>query len=467
MKSIFSYVVKKNFTTKNPLLSQILKDENFVKRHIGPNEVEVKEMLKAVGVKSFEQLMDQTLPNQIKLKDSEFNQFTSILKEPISEQEGLKYIEGIANLNLNFKNYIGAGYHPTFVPPVILRNVTENPGWYTSYTPYQSEISQGRLESLLNFQTLIAELTGLPCANASLLDEATAAAEGMYLAFSHHNNKRKEFFLLEDTFPYVKDLIYTKAHYLGVKVIEGNLKKLESLDLSLLCGALIQNPSNLGKVSDHTEIVKKLKEKEVISIVSADILSLLIVKSPGQMGFDVCVGSAQRFGVPMMNGGPHAGYMAVTDELKRKMPGRVVGVSKDSSGNPAYRLSLQTREQHIKREKATSNICTAQALLANMASFFAIFHGKEGLVSIANRVCLFATLFSRALNEIGYKTNPKSALPFFIGSIIASKPKFPLINSILASVLRSVICNNGARMYCVKISASKQETGWFLFIIFG
>ena len=399
-----------------------IKHESFTKRHIGPNETETQEMLKYLGVNSLDEFIAQTVPKHIMLNGDEQKRFDS-LKGSLSEKTGLEYIETIANQNKLFTNYIGSGYHPTFVPPVVLRNLTENPAWYTSYTPYQSEISQGRLESLLNFQTLISELTGLPFSNASLLDEATSAAEAMYIAINKHNGKRKKFFLANDCFSHIKELIYTRAKYLHIEVVEGSTEDLKKLNDDSFSGVLIQNPSNTGKISDHTDLVSHLKNNGIVSIVAADPLSLMLVKSPAEMGFDICVGSAQRFGVPMMNGGPHAGFMAVTDELKRKMPGRVIGISKDSSGNKAYRLTLQTREQHIKREKATSNICTAQALLANMAVFYAIYNGKEGLTRVAYRVNTFANILHESLASIGYTVINKKDEIFDTVIIKASNTK--------------------------------------------
>ena len=384
--------------------------ENFTKRHIGPiDENSTRTMLKVVGVDNIDQLLEQSIPNKIRLNSKEKEYVDKVLGTPISEKMALEYISVLSKQNIINQNYIGCGFHSTFVPPVILRNLTENPGWYTSYTPYQAEISQGRLEGLLQFQTMISELTGLPFSNASLLDEATAAGESVYLAYSHLNGKRKEFFVDNDVYPFVKELIETRASKIGIKVIYGNINDHSNLDNKNVCGFFIQNPSNNGKVSDHSETVKKIKENGAIAICSADILSLLIVKSPGDMGFDICVGTTQRFGVPMMNGGPHAGFMSVKDELKRKIPGRVVGVSVDSNGNKAIRLSLQTREQHIRRERATSNICTAQALLANMSVFYAIFYGKKGLKDQAERVYALSKILTDELLRLNIKVVNKSS----------------------------------------------------------
>ncbi len=349
-----------------------------------------------------DELTEQTVPRSIWISTSEKESQDKILGKPVSESTALNYLKEVAKKNKLFKNYIGMGYNPVITPSVILRNILENPAWYTSYTPYQAEISQGRLESLLNYQTLITELTGLPFSNASLLDEATAAAEAMYMAFNLSNGKKSDFFVSSSIFPNIKDTLRARAHYLNINIIEGCPGDESIFSNKNLCGGIVQNPNNQGKVKDYSSFTNKMKEIGGVSIVAADILSLLLCKSPGDMGFDIAVGSAQRFGVPMMNGGPHAGFLATRDEFKRKIPGRVVGISKDRHGNPALRLSMQTREQHIRRDKATSNICTAQALLANIAAFFAIFHGKEGLIKISQRLNLYSTYLSDKLSNSGY-----------------------------------------------------------------
>jgi glycine dehydrogenase len=359
-------------------------------------------MLQFIGVKSIDELIEQTVPRSIWISNNEKESQDKLLGKPISESAALNILKEVAKKNKLFKNYIGMGYNPVITPSVILRNILENPAWYTSYTPYQAEISQGRLESLLNYQTLITELTGLPFSNASLLDEATAAAEAMYMAFNLSNGKKKDFFVSSSIFPNIKDTLRARAHYLNINIIEGCPGDETIFSNKNLCGGIVQNPNNQGKVKDYSTFSNKMREIGAVSIVAADILSLLLCKSPGDMGFDIAVGSAQRFGVPMMNGGPHAGFLATRDEFKRKIPGRVVGISKDRHGNPALRLSMQTREQHIRRDKATSNICTAQALLANIAAFFAIFHGKEGLIHISERINLYALYLSDKLSSSGY-----------------------------------------------------------------
>ncbi len=365
-------------------------------------------MLKTIGAKSIDQLTEQTVPRSIWLSENEKAAQDKLLGKPISEVSALNYLKELAQKNQLFKNYIGMGYNPVITPAVILRNILENPAWYTSYTPYQAEISQGRLESLLNYQTLITELTGLSFSNASLLDEATASAEAMYMAYNLSNGKKSDFFVASSVYPYIKDTLRARSNYLNINIIEGCPHDEKIFQNKNLCGGIVQNPNNLGKVEDYSVFTAKMKEIEGISIVAADIMSLLLCKSPGEMGFDIAVGSAQRFGVPMMNGGPHAGFLATRDEFKRKIPGRVVGVSRDRHGNPALRLSLQTREQHIRRDRATSNICTAQALLANIAAFFSIFHGKQGLIHISQRINLYATYLTQKLSDIGYSVLNKS-----------------------------------------------------------
>ena len=359
-------------------------------------------MLETLKADSIDQLTEETVPSLINLSQKVQEEQTKILGGPISEYSALNYLKEVASKNKLYKNYIGCGYNPVIVPPVILRNILENPAWYTSYTPYQAEISQGRLQSLLNYQTLITELTGLPFSNASLLDEATSAAEAMYMAYNLHNGKKKDFFVQSNLFPFIKDVIKTRAHYIGINLIEGDYTDQDLINNPNLFGAIVQNPDNNGRVVDYSDFTKHMKKNEVVTIMAADIASLLLVKSPGEMGFDIAVGSAQRFGVPMMNGGPHAGFIASRDEFKRKIPGRVVGISKDCHDNPALRLAMQTREQHIRRDKATSNICTAQALLANTSAFYSIFHGKQGLIEISQRYHLYATYLHKKLTSFGY-----------------------------------------------------------------
>lgn len=315
--------------------------------------------------------MDQVVPSNIRLKSE--NAFKHDGKELVgieSETMMTAHLREIAETNKVFRSFQGTGYYPTNTPSVIRRNVLENPNWYTPYTPYQAEIAQGRLESLLNFQTMITELTKLDVSNASLLDESTSAAEAMFMAYNVHNGKRTKFFLSSSMFPQNIEVIKTKAYGLNIELVIDEPANFDWSKADEFCGYMVQNPDNLGNVSDITEVARRLKEHKVVVTVIADILSLAIIKPPGEMGVDIAVGSVQRFGVPMAYGGPHPGYMACKDEFKRKMPGRLIGVSKDCHGDTAFRMALQTREQHIRRDKATSNICTAQALLANISAFF-------------------------------------------------------------------------------------------------
>ncbi len=368
------------------------------RRHIGPSPDEMQEMFEVLGVKDLDELIDQTVPAD--LRQSEPLDFG----KPKSERELLYHMRQVAKKNKVFTTMIGQGFYGTVCPPAIQRNVLENPAWYTAYTPYQPEISQGRLEALLNYQTMVTDLTGLDIANASLLDEASAAAEAMTMAERVSKSKAKGFFVDENCHPQNIAVMQTRAAPLGIEVIVGNP---DDLDPAAVFGAIFQYPGTYGHVRDFTAEISTLHEQKAIGIVIADPLALTILKEPGAMGADIAVGSTQRFGVPMGFGGPSAAYMACKDAYKRNMPGRIVGVSIDAQGNKAYRLSLQTREQHIRREKATSNVCTAQALLANIASFYAVFHGPVGLKAIAQRVHYKATLVASVLREAGYKVGPE------------------------------------------------------------
>ncbi|MBF9030525.1 aminomethyl-transferring glycine dehydrogenase [Rhodobacterales bacterium HKCCE3408] len=362
------------------------------RRHIGPSPAEMAEMLKVVGSDSLDALVDDTLPVSIRQ--------TGKLDWPaLSEAELMHHMAGIAAKNKVMVSMIGQGYYNTHTPPAIQRNVLENPAWYTAYTPYQPEISQGRLEALLNFQTMVADLTGLPVANASLLDEATAAAEAMVMAERVAKSKARGFFVDEGCHPQTIAVIQTRAAPLGIEVIVG---APESLEPGAVFGAIFQYPGTYGGLVDPSDRIAALHDAQAVGILATDLLALTLVKEPGAMGADIAVGSAQRFGVPLGYGGPHAAFMSCKDEFKRALPGRLVGVSVDSHGHKAYRLSLQTREQHIRREKATSNVCTAQALLAVMASFYAVFHGPVGLRAIAERVHLNAVRLARSLEAGGF-----------------------------------------------------------------
>jgi glycine dehydrogenase len=368
------------------------------RRHIGPSPSEMAEMLEVLGVKDLDELIDQTIPQS--LRQDEPLKFEA----PKSERELLWFMRQVAKKNQVFTTMIGQGFYGTVTPPAIQRNILENPAWYTAYTPYQPEISQGRLEALLNYQTMVCDLTGLEIANASLLDEATAAAEAMTMAQRVAKSKATAFFVDENCHPQNIEVMRTRAEPLGIEVIVGDPAKL---DPAKVFGAIFQYPGTYGGVTDFTPHIAKLHEAGAVGIVIADPLALTILKEPGAMGADIAVGSTQRFGVPMGYGGPSAAYMACKDAHKRSMPGRIVGVSIDAQGGKAYRLSLQTREQHIRREKATSNVCTAQALLANMASFYAVFHGPIGLKAIAQRVHRRTARLAEILEGAGYVVGPE------------------------------------------------------------
>ncbi len=374
--------------------------DSFALRHIGPRENDLAAMLKTVGAASMEQLIYETIPDDIRLK-KELDLATAL-----TEQEYLAHISGLGFKNKVFKTYIGLGYHQAILPPVIQRNILENPGWYTAYTPYQAEIAQGRLEALLNFQTMITDLTKMELANASLLDEATAAGEAMTLLYSvrERNQVKNEvvkFFVSEEVLPQTISLLETRAVPLEIELVVGNHEEFTfSKDYF---GALLQYPGKSGQVYDYADFIAKAKENDIKIAVAADILSLVKLKAPGEMGVDVVVGTTQRFGIPLGYGGPHAAYFATKEAYKRSIPGRIIGVTKDTDGNRALRMALQTREQHIKRDKATSNICTAQVLLAVMAGMYAVYHGPKGLEYIANKVYNSAATTAHALEQLGFE----------------------------------------------------------------
>ncbi|WP_430465082.1 aminomethyl-transferring glycine dehydrogenase [Tabrizicola sp.] len=368
------------------------------RRHIGPSPVEMEEMLKVVGAASVDALIDETVPASIR-------QSIPLGWAPLSEQDLLARMRRVAGRNKVLTSLIGQGYYGTVTPPVIQRNILENPAWYTAYTPYQPEIAQGRLEALLNYQTMVADLTGMDIANASLLDEATAAAEAMTMAERVAKSKAKAFFVDENCHPQTIEVIKTRAMPLGIQVMVG---APETLVAEQVFGAIFQYPGTWGHVSDLTSVIAALHAAKAVAVVATDLLALTMLKEPGAMGADITIGSSQRFGVPMGYGGPHAAFFACKDEHKRNMPGRIVGVSIDAHGNKAYRLALQTREQHIRREKATSNVCTAQALLAVMASFYAVFHGPVGLRAIAERVHSLTVRLAKALRDAGATLPPKA-----------------------------------------------------------
>ena len=380
-----------------------MRTDAFALRHLGPRETDLNEMLQTIGVDSLDQLIYETIPDDIRLKN-DLN-----LEAPMTEFEYLSHIQELGKKNKVFKSYIGLGYHPTCIPAVIQRNIFENPGWYTAYTPYQAEIAQGRLEAILNFQTMVIELTGMEIANASLLDEGTAAAEAMALLLDVRSREQKKnnvnkFFVSEEILPQTLSVLQTRATPLNIELVVGNH---ETFDFSTeFFGAILQYPGKYGQVYDYAGFIAKAAEKEIKVAVAADILSLAKLTPPGEMGAAVVVGTTQRFGIPMGYGGPHAGYFATKEEYKRSMPGRIIGVSIDANGNRALRMALGTREQHIKREKATSNICTAQVLLAVMAGMYAVYHGPKGLQYIADKVHASAVTTADALNKLGvYQTN--------------------------------------------------------------
>ncbi len=371
----------------------------FAGRHIGPDEKETSGMLSTIGVRSMDELIDRAIPSSIRSKKP------LSIPDPLSEYQYLTSLREIAAHNKVFKSYIGQGYYNTIVPSVILRNVFENPGWYTQYTPYQAEISQGRLESLLNFQTMVSDLTGLPLANASLLDEGTAAAEAMTMFFNlknkdHDHITTPKFFVDNNIFAQTKDILLTRALPIGIQLVTGDHRE-GKLDDSYF-GAIVQYPGSDGAIHDYRSFIDRAHAAGAYVVLATDLLALTLLTPPGELGADVAVGSSQRFGVPMGFGGPHAAFFTAKEEFKRSIPGRIIGISIDAQGNRALRMALQTREQHIKREKATSNICTAQALLANMAAMYAVYHGPSGLTTIAKRVGLLTRTLAIELEQLGY-----------------------------------------------------------------
>ncbi len=372
---------------------------SFAQRHIGPRKSDLNKMLKTIGLDSMEKLINQTIPEDILLKER------LSLNKAMSEQEYQEHNNLLSVKNKLFKTYIGLGYHNSFLPPVIQRNILENPGWYSAYSPYQAEIAQGRLEALINFQTTVCDLTGMELANASLLDEATAAAEAMSLLYSLRDRAQKKknigkFFVSEEVLPQTISLLQTRSIPLGIELVIGNHQEF---DFSAeYFGVLLQYPGKFGQIYNYQSFVEKAKESLIKVAVAADILSLVKLESPGNFGVDVVVGSTQRFGIPLGYGGPHAGYFATKSEYKRNIPGRIIGITKDMDNNMSYRMALQTREQHIKRDRATSNICTAQVLLAVMAGMYAVYHGPEGLKHIANNIHNTAATLAVALENSGY-----------------------------------------------------------------
>lgn len=394
----------------------------FIRRHIGPTESETRQMLKAIGESSLDALVDKTVPGGIRMEGA-LN-----IPPSISEYEYLQLIKDISLKNKVYKTYIGQGYYDTITPSVILRNVFENPGWYTQYTPYQAEISQGRLESLLNFQTMVSDLTALPLTNASLLDEATAAAEAMTMFFNslnkdHDHISRPKFFVDNDTFPQTKDVLVTRGVPVGIEVVFGDYRTADINEQYF--GALVQYPNDKGAVEDYRDFINKVHQTGAYVAMATDLLALTLLTPPGELGADVAFGSAQRFGVPLGFGGPHAAFFSAKDDFKRSIPGRIIGVSIDAQNNRALRMALQTREQHIKREKATSNICTAQALLANMAAMYAVYHGPDGLKNIAKRVTVLTNALAEELEAEGFELLHKN----FFDTIVFKVPNAEVIRT--------------------------------------
>ncbi|MCC6593986.1 MAG: aminomethyl-transferring glycine dehydrogenase, partial [Xanthomonadales bacterium] len=427
----------------------------FEHRHIGPSTHEAAQMLAAIGVDSLSTLIAQTVPAAIRQGEA------LDVGPALSETEALARLRQLAARNQLMTSLIGQGYHGTHTPLVILRNVLENPAWYTAYTPYQPEISQGRLEALLNYQTMITELTGLDVANASLLDEATAAAEAMAVAQRSVKTKHTAFFVDADCHPQTIAVLRTRAEPLGWTLVVGDPER--DLDANQVFGALFQYPGSSGALRDYRGAIGKLKAAGAIAVMAADPLALALLTPPGELGADIAIGSTQRFGVPMGYGGPHAAYMAVRDGLKRAIPGRLIGVSVDSRGQPAYRLALQTREQHIRREKATSNICTAQVLLAVIASMYAIYHGPEGLREIAGRVHRRAATLAAGLAKLGFK--PRSDAWFDCITVDAGSRQKAIVEHALAARINLRIHADGALGIHVDETTTEQtiEAVWAAF----
>lgn len=437
----------RSFATSDQLhyanLSPLAPSDLLTNRHIGPNNIERQEMLATLGYSSMDELISNTVPKNLPAN-------TLPSWTPKTETQVLQLLEQLADKNQILKNFIGCGYYGTIVPPVIKRNILENPGWYTSYTPYQAEISQGRLESLLNYQTMVANLTSLPVANASLLDEATAAAEAMAMSFGALNRKKNHYLVSYKVFPQTIEVIKTRAEFLGIKVHVGDVDNFDLKSVPL-CGVLVQSPDNFGEVRDFTDLARKVHDIGAFLTVGTDLLALSLIKSPGEMEADIAYGNSQRFGVPMGYGGPHAAFFSAKEEHIRKMPGRIIGVSRDSNGKTAYRMTMQTREQHIRREKATSNICTAQALLSNMAAMYAVYHGSQGISDIAHRVHGLTCLVKNSLESLGLELHTRNAFD----TLVFSSPSFTS-NEILTKLEKQGI--NLRRVDDNKVGVSFDET---------
>uniref|UniRef100_A0A453F8S2 Glycine cleavage system P-protein N-terminal domain-containing protein n=1 Tax=Aegilops tauschii subsp. strangulata TaxID=200361 RepID=A0A453F8S2_AEGTS len=396
------------YTPGRPVsVSALQPSDTFPRRHNSATPAEQAVMASECGFNTLDALIDATVPAAIRAPPM---QFTGKFDAGFTESQMLDHMAHLASMNKTYKSFIGMGYYNTHIPAVILRNLMENPAWYTQYTPYQAEIAQGRLESLLNYQTMVADLTGLPMSNASLLDEATAAAEAMAMCLGIVKSKKKTFLIASNCHPQTIDICQTRATGFDINVVVSAAKDFD-YSSGDVCGVLVQYPGTEGEVLDYAEFVKDAHAHGVKVVMATDLLALTTLRPPGEIGADIAVGSAQRFGVPMGYGGPHAAFLATSQEYKRLMPGRIIGVSVDSSGKPALRMAMQTREQHIRRDKATSNICTAQALLANMAAMYAVYHGPAGLKAIADRVHGLAGTFAHGLKKLGTVTVQE--LPYF------------------------------------------------------
>jgi glycine dehydrogenase len=406
-------------------LKQVQQSDDFIHRHIGPSPADINSMLTTVGADSLDELMVSTVPASI-LLESELD-----LPSCSTEHDAIAKLAAYADSNTVNRSMIGMGYYGTHVPNVILRNVLENPGWYTAYTPYQAEIAQGRLSSLMTFQQMVMDLTGMEMANASLLDEATAAAEAMALCKRASKLPSNLFFVADNVHPQTLDVVRTRAKYFDFEIITGPAAQVGDHDIF---GALLQYPGTTGEIVDLTPLIDAVHERKALVAVASDLLSLTLFKPPGEMGADIVLGSAQRFGVPMGFGGPHAAFFATRDAYRRSAPGRIIGVSKDRRGKTALRMAMQTREQHIRRDKATSNICTAQALLANMAAFYAVYHGPAGLKTIATRVHLLARLAANRLEASGFKIESEA----FFDTVTVQTPNAQSIVARAASELPSL-----------------------------
>ncbi|MDV7187101.1 aminomethyl-transferring glycine dehydrogenase [Lutibacter sp. TH_r2] len=440
---------------------------SFVLRHVGPRNNEVSEMLKTIGVESINELMYKTIPDDILLKNE------LKLPEAMSEFQYIKHIREVSKKNHIYKTYIGLGYHPTILPGVIQRNILENPGWYTAYTPYQAEISQGRLEALLNYQTMVSDLTGMDLANASLLDEGTAAAEAMIMLYNTRSRAQKKsnantFFVSEDLYPQTIDVLKTRALPFGIELIFGNHSEFEFLEN--VFGAIVQYPTKYGTVSNYKNFVEKANSVEARVVVAADLLSLALLTPPGEWGADVVVGTTQRFGIPMGYGGPHAGYYATKEAYKRNIPGRIIGVTQDKDGKRALRMALQTREQHIKREKATSNICTAQVLLAVMAGMYGVYHGPKGLKFITSKIFNLTSTLNKGLKQIGLTQNNQTFFDTLLVDVSDSKKIkelseakkvnffYPTNNQILISINETSTLEDINEIIAIIAKAENKET---------